>query len=190
MKKVLFAAVAALAITAGHASGDPTAPYHDYGPAMESTKEQPLTSVWQSEERAAIDAAVSDVALAAIAADATCACALLAKVQGAYTTDPLTLTQIAALSQWVMKRDSWLDQLCFWSPTHADGRKVWVKALVETAESSSDVYVKMLCLDQLRWCGCDCPCLVARVRALGDKCGDKSLREMADLVVRSVSAKK
>lgn len=189
MKKVMFSMMVAVAAAAVWAKNDPVAPYDGYGPAMKSTPEKPLTSVWQQEKRTAIDAATSDAVLAAFVADAASAKALLAKLEGAFTTDPLTLTQISSVSQWVMLPDAWYDVFRFWAATHADGRKVWVKALLDTAETSSDAYVKTLCLDQLRWCGCDCPVVVSRIRAIGEKSGDKDLRQMAELAAASVAAK-
>jgi hypothetical protein len=188
MKKLLFAMMVAVA-AAGIQAADPAAPYHSYGPAMVSTKEQPLTAVWQSQNRAAIAKATSSEALAAVVADDAAARALLAKVKGAYTTDPLTLTQIASVTQWVMTPENGLKKLNFLSRTRGAGRKVWVKALLETAETSADSYVKLFCLDQLRWCGCACPRVIARVRAIGAKSGDKALKEMADLVARTLTVK-
>ena len=64
-----------------------------------------------------------------------------------------------------------------------------LKALVATAEEAKDAYVKQLCLDQLRWCGCDCPCLVSRIRALAAKSGDKAVADFAQVVVRELEGK-
>lgn len=188
MKKLVCVMMVA-AVAAGVQAADPAAPYHGYGPAMASTEEKPLTAVWQEKNRAALAKATSDEALGSVVAEAASARALLAKVKGAYTTDPLTLTEIAAVTQWVMAPESGLKKLNVLSRTRAAGRKVWVKALLETAETTSDAYVKMFCLDQLRWCGCSCPRVSARVQAIGAKSGDKALKEMADLVVRTLAAK-
>ena len=49
--------------------------------------------------------------------------------------------------------------------------------------------MKQLCLDQLRWCGCDCPCLVSRIRALAAKSGDKAVADFAQVVVRELEGK-
>ena len=64
-----------------------------------------------------------------------------------------------------------------------------LKALVATVEEAKDAYVKQLCLDQLRWCGCDCPCLVSRIRALAAKSGDKAVADFAQVVVREFEGK-
>lgn len=64
-----------------------------------------------------------------------------------------------------------------------------LKALVATAEEAKDAYVKQFCLDQLRWCGCDCPCLVSRIRALAAKSGDKAVADFAQVVVRELEGK-
>jgi hypothetical protein len=175
MKKILTAAALAVALVAQ--ATDPAAPYDSYGPAMASTKEKPITSVWQKTNRAAIDAATADAVLAAVVADAASARALLAQVKEAYVSDPVTLIQIGAVTQWVMR------------PGHAAGaRNLWVTALLATAESASDTYVKLFCLDQLRWCACACPQVARRVQALGAASGDKAVREMADLVHRTITA--
>ena len=64
-----------------------------------------------------------------------------------------------------------------------------LKALVATVEEAKDAYVKQFCLDQLRWCGCDCPCLVSRIRALAAKSGDKAVADFAQVVVREREGK-
>ena len=64
-----------------------------------------------------------------------------------------------------------------------------LKALVATVEEAKDAYVKQFCLDQLRWCGCDCPCLVSRIRALAAKSGDKAVADFAQVVVRELEGK-
>jgi hypothetical protein len=188
MKKSAMIVAAALAALAARAA-DPVAPYNNYGPAMASTAEKPLTSEWQKQQAEAIAAATSDDALAAIASRPAAAEALLAKVRGAYETDALTLTQIAAVTQWVMRRDAWWTPVCFWTVSHAEGRKVWVRALLKQAETAQDAYVKTFCLDQLRWCACPCPALPARVRALADASKDAGVKAMASMVLRAVSAR-
>lgn len=194
MKKIhlsLLAMVASIAVYAQDANNpvkpikvdDPTAPYHNYGPAMESSPGKPLTSAWQKSQRKAIDVATCDAALAAFVADSASAEALLAKVKGAYATDPLVLTQIAAVSQWVMLPDAWYNLL--WDGPHAEGRKVWAKALIGKSSSSCDEYVRLLCLDQLRWCAL--PCQSGCIKALADKAESKAVKEMAGIVVRQLA---
>lgn len=162
MKNLLLSMLAAVTIFAVNAqatndpvkpiaSADPAAPYHNYSPAMASSPDKPLTSDWQNKQRKAIDAETTDAKLAAVVATEESAELLLSRVKGAYTTDPLTLTKIASVTQWVMLPDSWYNFL--WDGPHAKGREVWVEALLDTAEDAKDLYVKIFCLEQLRWCG-------------------------------------
>jgi len=165
---------------------DPTGKYADYGGAMASEKGYSMAVEWHNAVGAKLNAAVSDEMLAAFVADDAAAAKLLAQVKTAYDTDPTVATQAAAVSQWVMVDDdvAWYD---FWSGTpRADGRKVWVKALVSRAENADDTYVKLFCLDQLRWCGCKCPCLAQRIQAISEKSKDKAVRDMADIVLRTL----
>jgi len=178
----VFALVAGMSILA--ADTDPVAPYEKYNPAMAHRDGFQMAVEWHNAAGVKLDAAVDADVLAAFVADEAAATALLAQVKGAYDTDPVVATQAAAISQWVMGEEPcWL---CFWKPSPAAGRKVWVKALVARAETADDTYVKLFCLDQLRWCGCKCPCVVKRIGALGDKSGDKAVKDMADLVVRTL----
>jgi len=166
------------------ADADPAAPYHAYGPAMAHTDGYQMAVEWQDAQAARLKAAVDGDVLAAFVADEASAAALLAQAKGAYDTDPMVATQIAAVSQWVMDEEPcWL---CFWKPSPAAGRKVWVKALVSRAEAVDDAYVKLLCLDQLRWCGCKCPCVVKRIAAIGAKSPDKAVKDMTDIVLRTL----
>lgn len=150
-----------------------------------ASAEKALTGVeWENKFDKELKAATADETLAAFAATEASAKALLAQVKGAYLTDPLVARQVAAVSQWVMLPDPWYCLL--WDGEHATARKVWVKALVDTAEGAQDSYVKEFCLDQLRWCGCNCPCLVKRIRALAAKSGDKAVVDFAEVVVREL----
>ena len=135
MKNLLLSMLAAVTIFAVNAqvtndpvkpiaSADPAAPYHNYSPAMASSPDKPLTSDWQNKQRKAIDEATSDAKLAAFVASEKAASLLLSKVQAAYKTDPLVLTQIASVTQWVMLPGG----------SRAAGRKVWVDELIDTAE--------------------------------------------------------
>lgn len=193
MKKLLFA-VAVLACAALHAASpaanaakDPAAPFDNYDPAMESTAEHPLAVVWQDAHADELKAALTDETLAGFVADATAAEALLAKIRPAYGTDPLVAVQIAAVSQWVMLPDPWY--CLFWDGEHAAGRKVWVNALMDRIEGTADSYVKEFCLDQLRWCGCSCPKLVARIKAVETTSSDKAVKDLAEIVLREIAGK-
>ena len=155
MKRILLA-VAALAIGAVFADEakkeeyiDPN-PFAGYGPAMRSTEKDPLAANWSTAHDAEIAAATEESVLAAFVADAASADALLAKVKGAYETDPLVMTQIAAVTQWVMLPEPFF--LFFWKPSPADGRKVWTDALARRISESSDGYVRTFCQQQLDLC--------------------------------------
>jgi len=162
---------------------DPT-PYYDYGRAMAHEDGYQMAVEWHNAVGAKLDAAVDEDALAAFVADDAAAAALLAQVKGAYETDPIVATQVAAVSQWTMGEEPcWI---CFWKPSPAAGRKVWVKALVARAETADDTYVKLFCLDQLRWCGCKCPCVLKRIAAIGEKSGDKHVKEMVCILLRTL----
>ncbi len=185
MKKLLFSmliAAAALSASAQANKTDPVAPYHDYGSAMQSTPEKPLTSFWQKDARKTIDDATSDAVLASFVADEDAARLLLLKVEGAFTTDALTLTQIAAVTQWVMLPDSWYNFL--WDGPHAAGRKIWTEELLELADESDDSYVKIFCLEQLRLCAYSCQ--IEDIIEIGAESKDKNVRAVAEFVARSL----
>jgi len=119
-------------------------PFSDYGPGMKHTKEIPLGSYWQQDNKAKIAEATKVETLAAFVATPAAADALLAKVGPAYTTDPVVLTQIGAVTQLVMCPK------CDKAPA---SRKVWVAALERALKNAKDDYRKAFYADQLRWCG-------------------------------------
>ena len=125
-------------------------PFAGYGPAMKSTAEHPLAANWSQANDASIAAATSDAALAAVVADELSAAALLKQVKPAYATDPLVLTKIAAVTQWVMLPDPWY--CLFWDGEHAAGRNVWIAALESLKASTADAYIKTFCQQQLDLC--------------------------------------
>jgi len=181
MKKFLFASVVAFAAAASLAA--PKKDAYDIRPEDKDAK-YPTAVVWSSQNDEAIAAATSDDVLAEFVDCDEAAAALLAKLRGAYATDPIAATQIAAVSQWVMAPDPcWL---CFWKPSRSAGRKVWVKALLARAEGSGDMYIKTFCLDQLRWCAPNCPCVRKRIAEIGSKAGDKAVKDMADIVLKEL----
>ena len=152
MKNVLLAmalVVGGMALAEEAKYVDPN-PFADYGPAMQSTAERPLAANWSRQHDAEIAAATTDEALAAQVADEASAAALLAKVKGAYESDPLVLTQIAAVTQWVMLPDPWY--CLFWDGPHAAGRAVWTAALQKTIDGTKDEYVRIFCRQQLDLC--------------------------------------
>jgi len=152
MKQLLMAVVlaaGAMAFADGAKYVDPN-PFAGYGEAMQSTERDPLAVNWSQQHDAEIAAATSDAALAAVVADAKGAEALLKQVRGAYESDPLVLTQIAAVTQWVMLADPWY--CLFWEGPHAAGRAVWTAALAKTIAESRDDYVRIFCRQQLDLC--------------------------------------
>jgi hypothetical protein len=181
MKNVLFASLVAAVAAVSLAAPKKSA--YDIRPSDKDAK-YPTAVVWSAENDAAIAAATGDDVLAGFVEDDEAASALLAKVRGAYASDPIALTQIAAVSQWVMQSDPFW--LFFWEPSRSDGRKVWVNALVAKAEGDGDGYVKTFCLDQLRWCAPNCPCVRRRIADIGSKSGDKAVKDMADLVLKEL----
>ena len=156
-EKILFALVLASAMAFAAETKpaeeqkyvDPN-PYAGYGPAMRSTAEQPLAVNWSKKNDAALAAATADEVLAALVADEAAATALLAKVGPAYSSDPIVLTQIAAVTQWVMLPDPWY--CLFWDGPHAAGRAVWKTALAKAIAASKDDYVRTFCRQQLDLC--------------------------------------
>ena len=147
MKNLVFAVV--LAGVSSLWAADPN-PYSSYGKAMASVKDQPMAVEFQDAHDAEIADATEPSVLAAFVADEESALALLAQLKGAYDTCPIVLTQIAAVTQWVM-----LPEPCawwFWKPSPAAGRKVWVAALEAKMAASTDSYIKTFCQQQLDLC--------------------------------------
>lgn len=185
MKKLLFVALVSVASSLFAAETaapkDPTAPFNDYGPAMRSSAEFPLAANWQNANRAAIDATTSDAALSAIVADSTSARQFLGQLKEAYKTDPFIAVQFAAVTQYVMQPEpAWY---AFWQPSRKAARRIWVLALLEMAEASPCAYIQQACLDQLRWCVCDCEGVRSRIAALGKASADKGVKDLVELIL-------
>ena len=178
MKKLILAMTVAVAACAFAKD------QYDIKPDAAKASEALSAVDWQNKNDAKLAAATGDAALAAFVADEAAAKALLAQVKPAYATDPLTAFQIGAVTQWVMLDDPWYCLL--WDGPHAAGRKVWVKALCGTLRSATDDYVKMFCLDQLRWCGC--PCCAKCVAAFAAEEKSKAVKDFAAWVVRELEA--
>ena len=149
MKNLVFAltAVAAMSLFAGiHAN-----PYAGgYGKAMASEKGDPMAAEWQGERKCAIAAATEEGVLAAFVADEASAKALLDQLKPAYATCPMVMTQIAAVTQWVMLPEPFF--LWFWQPSPAAGRAVWTKALEAKIAATNDDYIRTFCRQQLDLC--------------------------------------
>ena len=186
MKTFILAFVAVTAAAAFSAPETDPNPYADYEAAMTSPADNPFAAVWQNDNKAYLAYHLSDAEVSRFAADEASARGLLAAVKDNWETDALKAEQIAAVSQWVMTSEPpWYD---FWSPSPAAGRKIWTAALLETARTTKTTYVKMFCLDQLRWCGYGCPGFVGRVREIGNG-ADRSVVEFAACVARELEDK-
>lgn len=158
MKRLIFCLSLVGVLSAFAADPDPMKgikivdpnPYSDYRLAMAADAKRPMAVEWQAANAEAIAAATEEDVLASFVNDAAAADALLAQVVGAYRTDPLVMTQIGAVTQWVMGEEPcWL---CFWAPSPKAGRAVWVAALKRKLAGSTDVYVKTFCRQQLDLC--------------------------------------
>ena len=147
MKKIAF--VCAVTLVSTLFAADPN-PFADYGKAMASDKDSPMAVEWQGARAEAIAAATEPSILAAFVEDAESAAALLDKLQPAYATCPMVMTQIAAVTQWVMLPEPCF--LFFWEPSPAAGRKVWVSALEMKIATSPDDYIRTFCRQQLALC--------------------------------------
>ena len=134
--------------------------FADYGSAMAPVTGDPMAVEWQKANEARIAAATTPKALADHVWDAASAEALLAKVQGAYRTDALTLTVIGAVSQYVMEaligRPNGCQKRCSTPGAAPCQRKIWNMALLSAFRKTKDEYIQTFLLDQLRWCGCKC----------------------------------
>ena len=152
MRNLVFAlvmAAGAAAFAEGTGYVDPN-PFASYDVAMKSTPQDPLAVDWSRAHDAEIAAATEEGVLAGFVESAESAAALLAKLRPAYETDPLTLIQIAAVTQWTMTPEPcWL---FFWKPSPARGRAVWNLALARKIAESKDGYIRTFCRQQLDLC--------------------------------------
>ena len=178
MKKLIFTLALAVSAVAFGAS------LQDIKPAAEKAK-APISVEWENKNDAALAAATDESVLAAYVTDELQADRLLSQVKEAYHTDPMVACQIAAVTQYVMQDDAWY-WLWFDGP-RASGRKVWVKSLVRHVKCANDDYVKMFCLDQLRWCGC--PCTAKCIAELAAQEKSKAVKDFEEMVVRELEGK-
>ena len=117
-------------------------PFANYSTGMASDKAHPTAYEWQRAQGAAIAEATQPEVLGKFLASDAAARTLLDAVKDDYSTEPIVMLQIAAVTQLVM-RDGGLDAR----------RELWTKALLEKVGETGNVYRTMFCLDQLRWCG-------------------------------------
>ena len=166
---------------------DPNA-FADYGPAMAPVKNDPMAVEWQQMDEAKIAAATTPKALADHVWDAASAEALLAKVQGAYKTDPLTLTVIGAVSQYVMEavigRANGCQKRCSTPGAAPCQRKIWSPACIAAIRKTKDEYTQTFLLDQLRWSGCKCR--AKDIRALADCAASENVKKYIEWTASEV----
>ena len=135
-------------------------PYAGYGAAMAPKAGNPMAVEWQNANNKKIAEATTPKALASHLWDAESAAALLARVKGAYQSDPLDLTVIGAVSQYVMEavigRPNGCQKRCSTPGAAPCQRKIWNLATIDAFKKTKDAYVQTFMLDQLRWSGCKC----------------------------------
>ena len=119
------------------------AAFAKYGPAISHHEGYRMAYEWQRENPQAVADATKPEVLASFVASGEAADALLSKIGTSYDGDPLALTQIAAVTQFVM---------CPKCPETPARRKVWVAALERTRAGTDDGYVRTFCDQQLRLC--------------------------------------
>ncbi len=151
---------------------DPNA-YASYGPGTATKAGDPSAVEWQAANKEALEKATSDDALICFVRDDASACALLAKVKPNYGTDPLVASQIAAVSQFVMR------------PGWDSARRIWTQALVNSFRTATDDTVRMTYLDQLRWCGTKQNALAIQIIASSN--ASMAVRDFANVVVRELN---
>jgi|GEM_PF-2771328 len=151
---------------------DPNA-YASYGPGTATKAGDPSAAEWQAANKDALAKATSDAELICFVRDVASARALLAEVKPNYATDPLKASQVAAVSQFVM-RPGW---------EHARG--IWTEALFKSFQAATDDGVRMAYLEQLRWCGCKKH--AGAIQVVASACTSKAVRDFANVVVRELS---
>ena len=125
-------------------------PFANYGPAMQSSDEFPLTVNWQDAHKAEIAAATNPETLLRLLRYDN-GNGLLSELRAPYHTDPIVMQQIAAMTQFVMD-----------PATNAPELRVnWTKTLIARIHAAGtyissfqtcSAYLALFCLDQLRWC--------------------------------------
>jgi hypothetical protein len=156
---------------------------NDMKPEVEKKAVAPTGVEWQNANDKALAAETSDDALAAVVADYEAAENLLAKIKGAYLTDAMVATKIAAVTQYVMAGAdvAWYE---FWRTSRNGEREIWCRALIDTAKKTDTAYIKEFCLDQLRWCAK--PSHIAEIKEIGSKADKKEVADFAALVAREL----
>ena len=117
--------------------------YATYRPAMAHADGFQMAYEWQKANPKSVEDATKPEVLSRFVETPEAADALLAKIGGVYDGDPVVLTQIAAVTQFVM---------CPKCPKSPARRAVWVAALERTRNGTDDGYVRTFCDQQLRLC--------------------------------------
>lgn len=179
MKKILIVCM----LSAGFAAFAADDKLNDIKPESNKAAEAPTGAEWHNANDKQLAAETSDEALAPFVADSRSAKALLSKVRGAYRTDPMVASKIAAVSQYVMvgADAAWYE---FWRKSRSAERDVWSEALLSVAMNAKDAYVRQFCLDQLRWCG-KCS-QAAKVREIAASAEEKEVKDFARMVAREL----
>ena len=147
--------------------------FASYGPGTASKPGDPSAAEWQAANKDALAKATSDAELVCFVRDGASARALLAKVKPNYGTDPLVASQIAAISQFVMR------------PGWENARGVWADALFDAFRSETEDTVRMSHLEQLRWCGCKKH--AAAIQVVASTSPSRAVRDFANVVVRELT---
>ena len=185
MKNLLMVGVVFAAVVAMGADTKKKDAY-DIRPTAAAAADAPSAVDWQNANDETLAEATSPESLAAFVRNEDAAKALLAEVKGAYSSDPMKLMQISAVSQFVMSTDTSLCRrlFLFWEQTRDEQRQIWTAALMAAARSATDSYVQVFMLDQLRWCGY--PRQAPEVSVLRAS-SDKAVAAMAELVATELS---
>ena len=178
--KTFIACTAALAATVVFAEN-----YEALGRIAETSDDgaAPISSEWQKAHGAELAAATAPEAIAAYVESRDAAKTLLDCVKTAYETDPLVAFRIAEVTHYVMEQPSppWY---AFWRSSRRAERVVWTEALMDRVRWADDDYVKIFCIEQLRWCAF--PWQADAVRALGEGC-ENCVRDFAVQVAGEIA---
>jgi len=147
--------------------------FASYGPGTATKPGDPSAAEWQAANKDALAKATSDAELVCFVRDRASARALLAKVKPNYGTDPLVASQIAAVSQFVMR------------PGWESARGVWTDALFDAFRAATDDTVRLAYLEQFRWCGRKEH--AAAIQVVASQSPSRTVRDFANVVVRELS---
>ena len=147
--------------------------FASYGPGTATKAGDPSAAEWQAANKDALAKATSDNELVCFVRDGASARALLAKVKPNYGTDPLVASQIASVSQFVMR------------PGWESARGVWADALFDSFRMATDDTVRMAHLEQLRWCGNKKH--ATAIQIVASTSPSRAVRDFANVVVRELS---